>query len=63
MNTDSYDDVDKLRSRAYAGMIAMSSLRSVADKVDYIVDNFGVDFLKRHLVDIVLDYDSHDRDL
>jgi hypothetical protein len=63
MNADSYDDVDKLRSKAYAGMVAMSSLRSVADRVDYIVDNFGMDFLKRYLVDIVLDYDNHDRDL
>lgn len=63
MNTDPYNDVDKLRSKAYAGMVAMSYLRSIADNVDYVADSFGMDFVKRYLADIVDHYDAGDYDL
>lgn len=54
----SYDDLDKLRDRAYAGMVAMSHLRGIASRLDYIVDHWGIDFAKRYLTDIVDDYDN-----
>jgi hypothetical protein len=63
MHDDPYYDVDKLRSKAYAGMVAISYLRSITDKVDYVADNFGIDFVRRYLADIIDHYDSGDYDL
>lgn len=57
-NYHSYDNIDKLRDRAYAGMVAMSYLRSVASRLDYIVAGYGMDFAKKYLTDIVDDYDN-----
>jgi hypothetical protein len=51
-----YDNIDALRSHALAGAVAVARLRGIAD-IGYVVDNFGIDFVKKFITDIIADYD------
>jgi hypothetical protein len=51
-----YDNIDALRSHALAGAVAVSRLRGISD-IDYVADNFGMDFVKKFIKDIITDYD------
>jgi hypothetical protein len=58
-STDIYNDIDALRSKAYAGMVVVAGLRSITNhNLAGLIDAFGVDLVARHLADLVADYDS-----
>lgn len=57
--TSTYDDIDALRSKAFAGMVVVASLRSITSHdLAGLLDAFGVDFVARYLADLVADYDN-----
>lgn len=58
-NTDTYNDINALRSKAYAGMVVVAGLRSITSHdLAGLIDAFGVDLVAKHLADLVADYDS-----
>lgn len=57
-NLDTWDDIDALRKKSFSGMVAMSYLRSAVANFDIILNDFGPDFLKKYLTDIVKDFDA-----
>lgn len=57
-STDTYNDINALRSKAYAGMVLAGGLRSITRDLPGVVDAFGVDFVAKYLGDLIADYDS-----
>lgn len=62
-HSDTWDDIDALRKKAYSGMVAVSYVRSAAADFDTILHNFGPDFLKKYLTDIVDHFDADMTDI